>query len=214
MSETRNTQELRSANDDFNHVVQLALEGNKQQLQQWTKSGKSIDIVDEHGRSAVLVVTIRQNMNALRLLVELGADVDLFDAKRSAEVIDPTAFLYSGSLGMNEALELLIAAGAKPDIYNYYGGTALIPAAEKGHVETVRLLLDKSAVDANHINRLGWTALMEAVVLSDGADAHQQIVKLLLAHGADASITDNDGVSVMEHARKRGYVRIIELLER
>ena len=79
MSDTRNTQELRSTNDDFNHVVQLALEGNKQQLQQWTNSGKSIDIVDEHGRSAVLVVTIRQNMNALRLLAELGADVDLFD---------------------------------------------------------------------------------------------------------------------------------------
>lgn len=31
---------------------------------------------------------------------------------------------------------------------------------------------------------LGWTALLEAIILSDGCDSQTQIVRLLLAHGA------------------------------
>jgi len=205
--------ELESVSDNFDQVVRLALVGDKQQLQQRLRQGKSIDVVDGSGRSAILVVTMDNNMNALLLLIELGADVDFYDKALSAEVIDQTAFLYAGAKGMNEALILLIEAGAKPDIYNYYGGTALIPAAEKGHVDTVKLLLEKSAIDVNHVNHLGWTALMEAVILSDGGVIHQQIIKLLLAYGADSGITDKEGVSVLEHAQKRGYAAVVELLK-
>jgi len=193
-------------------VLKLALEGKKKQLRQKIENGEKIDIVDDYGRSLVLVVTMKNNMNALRLLIELGADVNYFDQALSTNVIDQTAFLYAGSMGMNKALNLLIEAGAKVDIYNYYGGTALIPAAEKGHVNTVRLLLEKTTIDVNHINHLGWTALMEAVILSDGGVNHQQIVQLLLSHGADPNITDKEGNSVQEHARKRGYTAILELL--
>jgi hypothetical protein len=50
---------------------------------------------------------------------------------------------------------------------NRYGGTALIPACHYGHVETVRLLLG-TAIDVDHVNNLGWTALLEAVILGDG----------------------------------------------
>jgi len=50
-------------------------------------------------------------------------------------------------------------------------------------------------VDVNHINNLGWTALLEAIVLSDGGLRHQQIVQLLLDHDADMTIADKDGVT-------------------
>ena len=53
---------------------------------------------------------------------------------------------------------------------------------------------------------------MEAVVLSDGGIEHQQIVALLLAYGADPSITDKEGISVLTHAQKSGYTAIVELL--
>ena len=198
------------ASDNFDPILALAIEGDSQQLQQIIQAGGSIDVVDGRGRSAVLVVTMQNNMNALRLLIELGADVDLYDEAKG--VIDQTAFLYAGAKGMNEALLLLITAGANPEIYNYYGGTALIPAAEKGHVDTVELLLEKSEVDVNHVNNLGWTALMEAVTLSDGGLDQQQIVTLLLAHGADPDIADKNGVSVLQHARNQGYTAIVQIL--
>jgi uncharacterized protein len=101
-------------------------------------------------------------------------------------------------------LAVLIALGT---------GTALIPAAERGHVDAVNYLLDNTAVDVNHVNSLGWTALLEAIVLSDGGPRHQQIVAALIRHGADVNIPDRSGQTPLRHARQRGYVRIEALLK-
>lgn len=63
-----------------------------------------------------------------------------------------------------------------------HGGTALIPASDRGHVDMVRALLG-TGIAIDHINDLGWTALLEAVILGDGGPAHQQIVRALLEAG-------------------------------
>jgi ankyrin repeat protein len=76
----------------------------------------------------------------------------------------------------------------------------------------VRALLD-TAIDVDHVNRLGWTALLEAVILGDGGPAHQEIVRLLVAAGADTTIADRDGTTALEHARERGYDEMVRILE-
>jgi ankyrin repeat protein len=68
--------------------------------------------------------------------------------------------------------------------------------------------LNETDVDVNHINDLGWTALLEAVILTDGGPVFQEIVAELITHGADVNIADGDGVSPLSHARKRGYHEI------
>jgi ankyrin repeat protein len=80
-------------------------------------------------------------------------------------------------------------------------------------VGTVRLLLERSATDVDHINDLGWTALLEAVMLGDGGARHAEIVRLLIAHGANVSLADRDGVTPLQHARRRGYREIERLLQ-
>ena len=92
-----------------------------------------------------------------------------------------------------------------------FGGTALIPAADRGHVELVRALL-RTEIDVDHVNDLGWTALLAAVILGDGGAAHREIVRLLVEAGADAGIADRDGVTPLEHARRSGYDEIAALL--
>ena len=88
----------------------------------------------------------------------------------------------------------------------------LISAAERGHGEVVEELLTHTDVDVNHINNLGWTALLEAVVLSDGGPRHQQIVQLLIDHAADVTIADKDGVTPLQHAHKLGFAEIARML--
>ena len=85
-------------------------------------------------------------------------------------------------------------------------GTALIPAAHHGHPETVRILLD-TAIDIDHVNRLGWTALLEAVILGDGGPVYQEIVGLLVDAGA-RNIPDRDGTTALAHAEARGFTAI------
>ena len=72
----------------------------------------------------------------------------------------------------------------------------------------------QTGIDVNHVNDLGWTALLEAVILGDGGARHQEIVRILLAAGADPAIADSDGVTPLQHAEQRGYHEIAALLRR
>jgi hypothetical protein len=66
----------------------------------------------------------------------------------------------------------------------------------------------------NHVNRVGWTALLEALVLSDSGPRHQEVVATLIRHGADVDLPDGSGRSrPLHHASERGYVKIPAMLE-
>lgn len=169
--------------------------------------GADIDGRDGGGRTAVLAATQARQPAAVAALLQAGANVDLQD-----DQLD-NPFLYAGAEGLLEILPLIVAAGADPTITNRYGGVAVIPASERGHVETVRYLLTETDVHVNHVNRLGWTALLEAILLSDGGPRHQEIVALLIEHGADVDLADGDGVRPLAHARARGQTEIVAMLE-
>jgi ankyrin repeat protein len=106
---------------------------------------------------------------------------------------------------------MTLSHGADLESTNRYGGTALIPASERGHVETVRTLIE-AGVDVDHVNKLGWTALLEAIILGDGGKHHQQIVDLLVKARANVNLADCDGVTPLQHARSRGFKEIERLL--
>ncbi|MFC6668036.1 hypothetical protein ACFP9V_23435 [Deinococcus radiopugnans] len=59
----------------------------------------------------------------------------------------------------------------------------------------MREILRITDIDVNHVNNLGWIALLEAVILGDGGPTHTEIVRELLAHGADRRIADREGVT-------------------
>jgi hypothetical protein len=168
-------------------------------------AGAAVDARDAGGRTALLLATHGDHVAAARVLVAAGADVNAKDA------IADSPFLYAGAEGRNAILRLTLANGAELKSVNRYGGTALIPAAHHGHVETVRILLE-TAIDIDHVNRLGWTALLEAVILGDGGPAHTEIVRLLVGKGARNDIADRDGITPLEHARRRGYDAIARII--
>jgi ankyrin repeat protein len=87
----------------------------------------------------------------------------------------------------------------------------VIPASERGHVAYVRRVVD-TGIDVNHVNDLGWTALLEAVILGDGSAPYRQIVRILLAAGADPAIADGSGVNPLQHAESRGHDAVAGLL--
>ena len=174
----------------------------------YTASGADPNEADGTGRTAVTAAVYAGSAVVVRLLVDAGADVDRQDETRA------NAFLALGETGDVDVLDEVLRADPDVRRTNRFGGSALIPAADRGHVEMVRALLERTKVDVDHVNDLGWTALLEAVILGDGGPAHQQIVRLLLDHGADRSIADRDGGTPLEHARGSGYAEIAIMLER
>lgn len=187
-------------------LVAAAARGNMSVVVQLLAQGAAVDARDDRGRTAVMAATHADRPDIVQALLQAGADINLRDHRSD------NPFLYAGAQGQLAIVRLAIRAGADPRLTNRFGGTALIPAAERGHVEVVRELLTRSKVDVNHVNNLGWTALLEAIVLSDGGPRHQQVVALLLAHGADVNIPDKDGVTPLQHARRRGYADIERML--
>lgn len=188
-------------------LIEAVRLGDTGKVLQLVSEGAPLEARDSDNRTALLLATRANLAGIAAALIKAGADVNAKDS------IHDTPFLYAGAEGRNDILKLIMATGnANLRDTNRYGGTALIPAAHHGHPETVRLLLD-TAIDVNHVNNLGWTALLEAVILGDGGPAYQEIVKLLLAGGADARIADKDGVTPMAHAKSRGFTEIARLIE-
>ncbi|MCO4262926.1 ankyrin repeat domain-containing protein [Pseudarthrobacter sp. MDT3-26] len=138
-------------------------------------------------------------------LIGRGANVNAKDA------IKDSAFLYAGAEGFNEILQLTLANGADVASTNRFGGTALIPASEHGHVETVRILI-AAGVPVNHVNDLGWTAMQEAILLNNGGPRQQDVVRQLLAAGADPGIRDPQGRTPLENAERLGFGEIAALI--
>lgn len=168
--------------------------------------GVDINAQDTQGRTAIMIATYANDVEMVKVLIAEGADVDIQDNMLN------NPFLYAGAEGYMEILKLMIVAGADPTITNRYGGVALIPASEHGYVEVVKELLTNTKTDVNHVNNLGWTALLEAIILNDGSEKQQQTIRLLIEHGADVNLADKDGVTPLEHAREKGYKEIEEIL--
>ncbi|WP_139212447.1 MULTISPECIES: ankyrin repeat domain-containing protein [Paenibacillus] len=187
-------------------LIESAEQGNTEQVRQLLQSGANIDATDEQGRTAVMAATYRNHVDTVDALIQAGADINIRDHQLN------NVFLYAGAEGMLDILRLAIDADADVTLTNRFGGTALIPASDRGHVEIVQELLTRTSVDVNHINNLNWTALLEAVILGDGSENYQRIVKLLLDHGADPELPDGNGVTPLQHARERGYQEIERIL--
>lgn len=175
-------------------------------VQQLIAQQVDINAIDEQRRSPLMVATYRQLTEVATQLIEAGANVNQQDNMLNSP------FLYAGAEGYIDLLTLMLDAEVDPTVINRYGGTALIPASEHGDVETVQLLLERTTVDVNHVNDLGWTALLEAIILGDGSKTQQQVVALLIKHGADIHLADDNGVTPLVHANQRGYKAIAQQL--
>ncbi|MER7082889.1 ankyrin repeat domain-containing protein, partial [Saccharopolyspora kobensis] len=145
------------------------------------------------------------HVDVARELVAAGADPNAQDDRRDSP------FLATGVTGSVEMLRVLLPAGPDFTVTNRFGGTALIPACERGHVDYVREAV-RTGIDVDHVNDLGWTGLLEAVILGDGTRPYQRIVRILLDAGADPALPDRDGVTALRHAGNRGQAQIADLL--
>ncbi len=192
----------------YEGLHKAAAAGDASALGAALSAGADVSARDAMGRTAFHVAAYQRQTAIMQMLVAKGANPNAlenqaYDAVTIAAVADDV-----------ETLKVALALGnAATNITSPYDGTALIAAAHLGHDEVVRLLIEAGA-PLNHINNLGWTALIEAVILGDGGPRHQATVAHLVKAGADKTIADRGGMTPLDHARQRGYQEIVALLEK
>lgn len=181
--------------------------GDAGRIGELAAAGADLEARDGNGRTPVHVAAFASHEEALAALATAGADMnalddDAYDAVTIAAVANDTGMLAAA-----------LTAGNRPgNITSRYVGTALIAAAHLGHHEVVRMLIDAGA-PLDHVNNLGWTASIEAVVLGDGGENHQKTLRHLVGAGADISIADRSGSTPLDLARARGYEALVAILE-
>jgi ankyrin repeat protein len=184
-----------------------AARGDAAAIEKLIAEGERPNIQDARSRTPLHVAAFLRKHDAARALIRLGADPNALDAERYDVVT------IASVNDDREMLEIALAGGGNARaVTSPYDGTALIAAAHRGHVEIVRALIAAKA-PLDHVNNLGWTALLEAIVLGNGGTKHTAVIAALVEAGADVNIADRHGTTPLGHARRRGYSQIARILE-
>lgn len=159
---------------DSQKIYEAIRSGSSKELRRLLDSGVSVSHRDGGGTPLLLHTVLYGNADAVKLLLESGADVN------ATNEAGATALMRAA--GSFEKIELLVKYGAKINTRSALGNTALLTTARAhGAAKAVELLLNAGA-EVNATNVFGASALMAAAASGD-----QDTVRLLLERGADVN---------------------------
>ncbi|MBV7434080.1 ankyrin repeat domain-containing protein [Cardiobacteriaceae bacterium TAE3-ERU3] len=188
-------------------LFQAVASGEQAQVEKLLECGADINSRDKGKRTPILVAAQNKHYDLVRWLAEQGADINAQDNKS----FNP--FIHGCINNDLTLVKLMVELGTDVTCLTRFGGNGLTPAAEKGHEEIVKYLLENTDINVNLTNTVGWTALIEAIILNDGSEKMQRIVRTLLEHDADPNMTDEWGVSPLDLAKRKGYSEIAAIIE-
>jgi len=155
-----------------------------------------INVKDGNGSTPLAAAVQEGHLEMVRFLLEKGASINTKANYRGAPLT--TAAFYS-----NPAVVKLLRAKIPLEAS---GATPLYIATQEGHVEIVRLLLEKgAAIEAAADD--GVTPLSSAVF-----HGNTELVQLLLEQGAMVGGRDNNGVTPLARGAQQGHVEAVLLL--
>jgi len=151
--------------DSVRAMLEAAARGEVDTLRRLIAAGVSLESANAAGETPLLLAVKDNYLSAAVLLIDAGSNINAQAANKDSP------WLLAGTLGRTEMLRHMIPKGPDFSVRNRFGGNALIPACERAHVDAVKVLLT-TKIDVNHINDLGWTCLLEIVILGVGSPRH------------------------------------------
>ena len=151
-------------------IFQAARSGNLAQINAYVASGQSLDVKDAKGSTPVIIAANNGQFDAVKALAAKGANICAGDAQGQtalmgvsfkgykeiasllAEKCDvnaqsnagQTALMFASLFGRTEVVQLLLSKGARKDIADIQGATAVTLAETQGNQAMVDLLNGKT----------------------------------------------------------------------
>ncbi len=190
-----------SAGDNGKTELMQAARGRElERLQALLNAGADANLANDNGGTPLMYAVLGGDLEIVHVLLDRGAD---FDARADNGW---SATMIAAAKGYDHILELLLARGADPNAPDVYQWTPLMRAGYENRPAIVRLLLQDDRVDINRRGEKGFTALHLAAT-----QGHLEIVRLLLAAGADRNIRDADGRTAYEFATQRQQPELLDV---
>lgn len=172
--------------------------GDTTEVQAALARGEDVNTPDPQGYSALTGAAAKGHVETVRLLLQSGADPNLGGPSGS------TPLMSAATFGLVETVRLLLEYGADVNARGFGGETALLRVScvhdvteEERHArirQTATALIEAGS-DVNVANRRGTTPLMHFM-----RPEYTDVVRLLLARGADVNARDAGGKTVMSQA--------------
>lgn len=179
------------------------------------KHGADPCLRKRNGATPFIIAGITGNVRLLQLLLPKVEDVN------ECDVNGFTAFMEAAVYGRVEALRFLYENGADVNMHRKTkqdqerirkgGATALMDAAEKGHVGVVTILLHEMKAEVDARDNMGRNALVYALLNPDDGKA-KAITRLLLDHGADVNVRGEGSKTPLILAVERKNLDLVQML--
>ena len=178
--------------DSVNSATPLhyAIDGgcSKEVFQKIIDHGADVDAVDSDGRTALMIASLKGNVDAITILLNAGADLSISDVygKTSIHMVKP------GSCS-KDALQTIVDRGADVNAKSIENVTALMIACKKGNMSATNVLLHAGA-DPNIADSLhSATSLHYAIA----GGCSREVLQKIIDHGADVDAARSDGTTAL-----------------
>jgi len=162
-------------------------------------SGTSADLRDTRGTTPLMHAASIGSIEAMRLLMKAGADVNARNG------LDATPLVWAAADAAKA--KLLIEAGAQVNVRTKMMRTPLMMAASApGNSAIVKLMLDKGA-DVTVADVRGHTALVDAA-----RAGNTEAVRLLLEHKQDIDAGDFGSITALGQAAGHSNIPMVKML--
>lgn len=157
---------------------------------------------DTKGSLPIHLATLNGHLEAVKLLIANGADVNAGDGDNS------TPIFCAGYRGYLDILNTLVDHGATIEVRDNLNVTPLLASAWGGNLDMVRFLGEKGASFDVRDNR-GYTPL-----LASARSGNPELVEYLLDKGVDINAQNNGGISAVYMAASGDHAEVLDLLEK
>ncbi|XP_046341569.2 ankyrin repeat and KH domain-containing protein mask-like isoform X2 [Haliotis rufescens] len=141
------------------------------------------------------------NVEEVKRLLSRGVDINCRGMGSTTPVM---VAAYSGH---RDVVELLVSKGADVSLVDKDGDSILHLACLRGHLGTVEFVLSLNVVDINSRGQGSMTPVMRAAM-----GGHRDVVELLVSKGADVSLMDKDGDSILHLACGGGHMETVRFV--
>ena len=179
-------------------VMVASRSGNPAVVDLLASKGANVNARGARGQTPLMWAVAEKHPEVIKVLLAHGADIHArsdtwsevmavsphgyLDYNRPIPHGNDTALMFAARDGDLASAQLLVAAGANVNDEDAWGVSAVVLAAHSGYTDVVEFLLEKGANPNS--GKAGFTALHEAIMRRD-----ENLVKVLLDHGADANAT-------------------------
>jgi len=233
--------------DNVNCSAEEAKSGNVDELKVIYQKSKSLDIIDdvmntqdEEGGSALHWSIVKRNIEAAEYIIQIGANVNTATNEKNKYEGD-TPLISASFYGLISIVMQLVNHGARIDTKRKDGGHAAGGAAQEGHLEVVKFLIQEepkvvdlkgfdgktpliAAAKNGHLNIVKYLLSYPQVDIdsqSNGGESplmlaswnnHTDVVKFLVQEGANIELKRKDGPHAAYMAARKGNLDILKFL--